>query len=137
MEKNKMNTNLEKFITENKIQFSCDWVVERPDNSMNKNMDHWRCVLKANGKTFTFYYSQGYGHHHKEPVLASVLESLANDYNPSDMSFEDFCSEYGYSEDSRKAEKVYRALRKETQALDRLFGEEGMKDLGDALFNDN
>ena len=130
-----MNTNLENFITENKIQFSCDWVVERPDNLMDKNMDHWRCVLKANGKTYAFYYSQGYGHHHKEPVLANVLESLANDYDPSDMSFEDFCSEYGYSEDSRKAEKVYRALRKETQALDRLFGEEGMKDLRDILFN--
>ena len=132
-----MNTNLEKFITENKIQFSCDWVVERPDNFMNKNMDHWRCVLKANGKTHTFYYSQGYGIRHKEPVLANVLESLASEYDPGDMAFEDFCSEYGYDEESRKAEKVYRAFRKRTQALDRLFGGEGMKDLRGVIFNDN
>ena len=132
-----MNTNLENFIAENKIKFSYNWVAERPDNLMSKEMDHWRCVLKANGKTYTFYYSQGYGYHHAEPVLASVLESLANDYDTSDLTFEEFCSEYGYGEDSRKAEKVYRALRKETQALDRLFGEEGMEELRDILFNDD
>lgn len=132
-----MNANLENFIAENKIQFSCEWVVERPDNLMSENMDHWYCVLKANGKTYTFYYSQGYGYHHAEPVLARVLESLANDYDPNDLTFEEFCSEYGFDEDSRKAEKVYLALRKETQALDRLFGEEGMEELRDILFNDD
>lgn len=132
-----MNASLENFIAENKIQFSCEWAAERPDRLMSDNMDHWRCVLKANGKTYTFYYSQGYGYHHAEPVLASVLESLANDYDPNDMTFEEFCSNYGYDEDSRKAEKVYRALRKETQALDRLFGEEGMENLRDILFNDD
>ena len=132
-----MNTNLENFIAENKIKFSYNWVAERPDNLMSKEMDHWHCVLKANGKTYTFYYSQGYGYHHAEPVLASVLESLANDYDPSDLTFEEFCSECGYDEDSRKAEKVYRALRKETQALDRLFGEDGMEGLRDILFNDD
>lgn len=132
-----MNTTLENFIAENKIQFSCEWADERPDHLMSENMDHWRCVLKANGKTYTFYYSQGYGYHHAEPVLTSVLESLANDYDPNDMTFEEFCSEYGYDEDSRKAEKVYRAVRKETQALDRLFGEEGMENLRDILFNDD
>lgn len=132
-----MNTNLENFIAENKIQFSCEWVAERPDRLMDDNMDHWRCVLKANGKTYTFYYSQGYGYHHAEPVLAGVLESLANDYDPNDLTFEEFCSEYGYDEDSHKAEMVYYALRKETQALDRLFGEEGMEELRDILFNDD
>ena len=132
-----MNTNLENFIAENKIKFSYNWVAERPDNLMSKEMDHWHCVLKANGKTYTFYYSQGYGYHHAEPTLPDVLEALARDYDPNDMSFEEFCSEFGYDEDSRKAEKIYRAVRKETQALDRLFSEEGTEDLRDILFNDD
>ena len=36
-------------------------------------------------------------------------------------SFEDFCGDFGYDEDSRKAEKTYKAVREEFLNIERLF----------------
>jgi hypothetical protein len=39
-------------------------------------------------------------------------------------TFENFCSEFGYDEDSRKAEKIYKAVLDEYKSLQALFSEE-------------
>ena len=44
-------------------------------------------------------------------------------------TFEDFCSEFGYDEDSRTAERVYIAVIKEYKDLTRIFTEEQMEEL--------
>lgn len=44
-------------------------------------------------------------------------------------TFEDFCSEFGYDEDSRTAEKFYIAAIKEYKDLTRIFTEEQMEEL--------
>lgn len=36
-------------------------------------------------------------------------------------SFEDFCSEFGYDTDSRKAEKIYKACEKSLKKFERVF----------------
>lgn len=54
------------------------------------------------------------------PTMYDVLTCLTK-YDP--YSFEDFCGDYGYDEDSRKAEKIYRAVVKEYKAVQRLFGD--------------
>ena len=36
-------------------------------------------------------------------------------------SFDNFCADYGYDEDSRKAESVYRAVQKEWEKVSRFF----------------
>lgn len=38
-------------------------------------------------------------------------------------TFEEFCSEFGYDTDSRKAEKTYKACVKEYFGVHRLFGD--------------
>lgn len=38
-------------------------------------------------------------------------------------TFERFCDNYGYNEDSRSAEKTYKAVCKEWKAVERLFGD--------------
>jgi hypothetical protein len=38
-------------------------------------------------------------------------------------TFADFCSEFGYDEDSRKAEKIYFAVQKEWAGIERIFGD--------------
>lgn len=38
-------------------------------------------------------------------------------------TFENFCSEFGYDEDSRKAEKIYKAVLKEWAGVKRVFGD--------------
>jgi hypothetical protein len=59
------------------------------------------------------------------PTLYDVLACLTK-YDPG--TFYDFCSEYGYSDDSIKAEKVWRAVTDEWREVERLF-----KDVMDAL----
>jgi len=44
-------------------------------------------------------------------------------------TFEDFCSGFGYDEDSRTAERVYIAVTKEYKDLTRIFTEEQMEEL--------
>lgn len=44
-------------------------------------------------------------------------------------SFEDFCGDFGYDEDSRKAEKIYETVKAEYEALERLFTTEELEQL--------
>jgi hypothetical protein len=44
-------------------------------------------------------------------------------------TFEDFCSEFGYDTDSRKAEKTYQAVKEEYLNISRLFNEDELAEL--------
>lgn len=44
-------------------------------------------------------------------------------------TFEDFCSEFGYDTDSRRAKKTYKAVVKEWQAINRLFSDEEIEEM--------
>ena len=46
-------------------------------------------------------------------------------------TFEDFCSEFGYDEDSRTAERIYIAVIKEYKDLTRIFTAEQMEELSE------
>lgn len=52
------------------------------------------------------------------PTCYDVLACLTT-YDPG--TFEDFCAEYGYDEDSRAAERIYIAVQKEFANLKRIF----------------
>ncbi len=52
------------------------------------------------------------------PTAYSVLACLTN-YDPG--TFEDFCGEFDYDTDSKKAEKVYNAVKSEWLNVQRLF----------------
>jgi len=90
----------------------------------SENMDHWLCTLKCGKDRMTVYFSQGYAHNGKAPTLESVLDCLASDAAGYDnaQSLEDWASEYGYSEDSRKAEKIYRTVGEQADKLKALLG---------------
>lgn len=57
-------------------------------------------------------------HYPSAPTAYDVLASLTK-YDPG--TFEDFCGEYGYDTDSKKAEKTYNAVKDEFLNLSRLF----------------
>lgn len=67
----------------------------------------------------------------KKAAVPSVYDVLAclTKYDPG--IFEDFCSDYGYDEDSRAAERVYFAVQKEYTQLARLFTPEQMEELAE------
>lgn len=56
-----------------------------------------------------------------EPSLYDVISCLQK-YEVG--TFEDFCSDFGYDEDSRQAEKTYNAVVKEYEGLSNLFTDE-------------
>ena len=61
-----------------------------------------------------------------QPKAADVLSSLLLDACSYDnaCNLEDFCTEFGYSEDSRKAEGIYRACGETAKALRHFLGAE-------------
>jgi hypothetical protein len=58
------------------------------------------------------------------PTEYDVLTCLTK-YDPE--TFENFCSEFGYDEDSRKAEKTYKAVVKEWEKVSRFFTSEELE----------
>ena len=80
----------------------------------------FRCKLTRNGKSYTFDFGQSIKSGAEEPTIYDVLRCLQK----SDVGdFENFCSEFGYDEDSRTAERTYKAVCKEFAAVDRLFSD--------------
>lgn len=61
-----------------------------------------------------------------KPSAYDVLACLTK-YDPG--TFENFCADYGYDTDSRKAEKVYFAVQNEYAALRRIFTPEQLGQL--------
>jgi len=78
----------------------------------------FKIKLIKGGKQYTFKFGQSISEGSNEPTLYSVLACLTK-YDPE--TFEDFCANYGYDNDSRKAEKIYKEVVKEFNNMQRLF----------------
>lgn len=61
-----------------------------------------------------------------KPTAYDVLACMTK-HDPG--TFDDFCSDFGYDEDSRTAERIYFAVQKEYTQLCRLFTAEQMEEL--------
>ena len=81
----------------------------------------FKLQLKRGRKSYTFDFGQSVACGSEEPTPYDVLACLQK-YDVG--TFEDFCSDYGYDEDSRTAEKTYKAVVKEYEAMSRLFTDE-------------
>ena len=89
-----------------------------------ENMDHWRCAFKMGRRSMTVYFSMGMGHNGKKPTADEVLACLASDARGVDTSFEDWCGDYGYDTDSRKAERTFKACKRSAKKLKQFFAGE-------------
>lgn len=69
------------------------------------------------------------------PALCDVVYSLLGDADAGRESFADFCANYGYDEDSRSAETLWRACGETARAFSRLFSSDDRATLAD-LFTD-
>lgn len=68
----------------------------------------------------------------KKPSKKDVLFSIMMD-DVSEMSFNDFCSEFGYDNDSIKALKIYEGCQRETEAYYDMFDSEEREILRELL----
>lgn len=121
-------TTMRQFIDQHNITIENEWADSNPNMSDEKwarTATHWKCTLKMGRKRLTTYFSQGSAHT-DEPTAADILNSLASDASGYEdaRSFEDWCSEYGYDTDSRKAENIYRTIGKQAKQLKQFLGDD-------------
>ena len=86
--------------------------------------DIYKILLKRGKKRYTFRFGDSIKNSLSYPKLPpspySILTALTK-YDPGE--FDDFCGEFGYNEDSRNAEKIYKDVKKKWQNIERLFSE--------------
>jgi hypothetical protein len=103
---------------------------ESAPDAQFKGWEHYRYKVTLSRKpglgqqydrlTYTTTYKMGMAHT-KGPTLADVVASLIMDTQAGAYTtFEDFASEMGYDNDSRKAEQIYQACRKTAIAINRM-----------------
>ena len=112
------------------IGFTCEPVSYRPDGNMDYMTRHFKCRITHGRRGFTLYFSQGSAHT-TEPTLADVLDCLAMDASgyANTGYFGDWAREYGYDEDSRAAEKIFRVVKRQAEQLKRTLGSEAYEAL--------
>ena len=123
---------IKQFIKENNLTMKSEYADSNPNMKDSNNMNHSKVTIKKkfklNGnhldtrygfKQMTLYYSQGYGIQ-GEPTLESVLNCLISDSTCGE-TFQEFCDNLGYDNDSRKAEKTFNTILKQTSKLKKLL----------------
>jgi hypothetical protein len=114
---------MNEFVTENRIRISSEWTDSNPNMIDSRNMNHYKVTLRRGRKQMSLYFSMGYGLR-GEPDAASVIDCLVSDSYAADVDFEDWCSEFGYDVDSRKAEYTYKICVRQGIKLKRFLGSE-------------
>ncbi len=121
------------FIEKHDIIFSTRRATNNPsmkyDEAWHDTANHWRITIGKNGSSSraTGYYSQGSAITER-PKLETVLECLILDASAGLETFETFCDDMGYDEDSRKAYRIWEACRNTESKLRRLLGDRAMEE---------
>jgi hypothetical protein len=124
--------SLRAFLAREGITTDAQLIDQRPDglvSDMPAGSRHWRVTITRNTPGAVWgmvvYFSQGPAIE-QEPTAEDVLDCLASDYAGYDnaRSFEDWCGEYGYDTDSRKAEAIWREVSAQAHELENLLGRE-------------
>lgn len=103
------------------IQFNLTFMREPLDiNSTNwqETCYHWRAHI--NNQDFDFYTGAGWvtkAGTPKRPKLDDVLHSLVSDSDACELSFNEWCENIGYDNDSRQALATYLLCQENTHKL--------------------
>jgi|SRR3990167_3469096 len=123
--------NTRQFCNSNKISIDSEMVDENP-NMVRDNWQayHYKARLAFGKRQLTTFFSMGLAYTN-EPSAGDVLDCLASDAAgiENTRNLEEWCGEYGYDADSRKAEKTYKLCQKQAKDLKRFLGEEAYKTL--------
>lgn len=130
-------STIQEFIAMNGLTAAISPADDNPnmDHDPKHPMDHWRVVVKMSDGDrpvkMTTYFSMGSGHNGKAPELGDVLDCLASDAASVENArdFADWCSEYGYDTDSRKAHRTYTVCKRQAERLRKLLGVTAYDDL--------
>lgn len=118
-----MTSDLERLCARLKIRAVSTYLSKLPMDAQDwpRDAHHYRVVLRLEGRQLTTTFHQGSAHT-QEPTAADVLYCLCSDARAGELDFEDFCSEFGYDTDSRKAEKIWKACTDTAPKVRQLLG---------------
>ena len=133
------------FVRENQITVDVLRVHENPNRDRSnkeearwdRGASHWSVQFRfegmgaeMNARTFETYYSMGAAHT-KAPKAVDVLNCMAMDASSVEnaRSFEEWASELGYDEDSRRAEHTFKLCETQAQELKAFLGAERYEEL--------
>lgn len=88
----------------------------------NWQAHEWKVTLRYERRRLTVPFFQGMGHS-KEPSAADVISCLCSDARAGEEPFEEFCSNFGYDSDSRKAWDTWKACERMGTGVRRLLGD--------------
>jgi hypothetical protein len=122
--------SLGEFATSHAVSFSAKPTDANPNTDDWEGAHHWLCVLRRHGARMSVPYSQGSAIVNP-PTVEDLLSCMADDcagYENA-RSFADWARDYGYDEDSRKAERIYKIIARQAASLKRLLGESAYRNL--------
>lgn len=115
-----------------KIDYLCETI---QDNDWQ--CDQWRVTISSKAGFNYLDYFTGLGLRSKNipkrPKIAEVLHSLVLDASAADENFNDWCANYGYSDDSIKALNIYKACLETAQTLRKHFSPDTLRTLRELL----
>lgn len=92
------------------------------DADWRRSANPWTVTLKMGKRRLTVPFWTGSALT-SEPTPADVLSCLVSDARSGEMSFSEFCSEFGYDTDSRRAERTHAACAKFAPRVRRFLGD--------------
>lgn len=112
----------QEFATKNGLKMT---IVGEPEYKKHFDSDKqsryvFKVKLSRLGKSYTFNFGQSIRAGAEEPSLYDVLTCLQK---WEVGTFQNFCGEFGYDEDSRTAERIYKSVCKEFANVERLFSD--------------
>lgn len=91
------------------LKVSATWIDQ--EDWAGTRADKWRVTISRNGARMQVPFSQGSGFGGNPPTAGDVMESLVSDASRGEQDFEEFCSELGFDEDSRKAYESWKSCQ--------------------------
>ena len=94
---------------------------------------HYRCTLQRNARPSEPFVLDFWNSYHTEDKQlkprVSAYDVLACLTKSDPGTFEEFCSDYGYDSDSRRAEQTYQAVREEWRKVQAFFSAQELAEL--------
>ena len=104
------------------VTYGAKLAYDRQDD-WQRRANGYRCTLRYRGRRYAFDFWQGVGIG-GDPTAEGCLDCLLSDAQAGGQSFEEFCREFGYDPDSRKAEATWRECRRTAVGMRRLLGDD-------------
>lgn len=120
--------SIKTFVRNNGLKMTCEQVDENKNNKGWRNANHYKCIITKGNRQMTTYFSMGYGLK-GNPKIEDVINAIAIDATAMDMSYQDFCHEFGYDSYDKEPKKLYNACVKNGKSLERLVGSSEMQTL--------